>query len=379
MASINSKQISKRYNGLDGLRALCALGIAMMHYRAFIIIKPSENLFTEQCVPFFTEFVFLFFMISAFGLCYGYYDKIKNKALDFDINNFYKRRMSKIWPYFALLVLIDVTVFLLQNGFVWNQNLKGELAEAFADLTLCFNLLPNPDIQVIGAGWFIGTIFLFYMIFPFYCFLLNNKRRAWISMVVAVVMHILVVRYFLTEEFVLPKEIANARHNIIYSFPFLIAGGLVYLYREQMECILKNKARRYILLLIVLFVTLIQVVFHPEILGENRLFLLILFVLWLSYGLSDGIRLPIGGGIKLLDNPVMKFLGDISMEIYLTHMLFFRLLEKLHLENSIQNPNLLFTVTYLAGISLTILFAYMVKTYLFAFLKKTIICRKTIV
>lgn len=369
MDSINSKQNSQRYNGLDGLRAFCALGIAMMHYRAFIIIKPSENFFMEQCIPFFTEFVFLFFMISAFGLCCGYYDKIKNKTSELDINSFYKRRITKIWPYFALLVLIDVFVFILQNGFVWNHHFKGELAEAFADLTLCFNLLPNPDIQVIGAGWFIGTIFLFYMIFPFYCFLLNNKRRAWTAMGVAIIMHILVVRYFLTEEFVLPKEIANARHNIIYSFPFLIAGGLVYLYKEQLECLLKKNARRYILLLIILFLTILQVVSQPEILGENRLYLLILFFLWLTYGLTEGIRLPFWGGGKLLDNPVMKFLGDISMEIYLTHMLFFRLIEKLHLENSIHNQDFLFIITYLIGIIMTILFAYVVKNYLFVYLK----------
>ncbi|WP_158223266.1 hypothetical protein [Fibrobacter sp. UWS1] len=41
-----------------------------------------------------------------------------------------------------------------------------ELYQAFADLTLAFNLLPNPDISVIGVGWFLGLVFLFYMIFP---------------------------------------------------------------------------------------------------------------------------------------------------------------------------------------------------------------------
>ena len=61
----------------------------------------------------------------------------------------------------------------------------------------------------------------------------------------------------------------------------------------------------------------------------------------------------------------MKFLGDISMEIYLTHMMMFRFLEKIHLEKMIDNPDLLFIVTYVVGIALTIVFAYSVKNYVF--------------
>lgn len=32
---------------------------------------------------------------------------------------------------------------------------------------MCFNLLPNPDIAVIGVGWFLGTVLTFYMLFPY--------------------------------------------------------------------------------------------------------------------------------------------------------------------------------------------------------------------
>ncbi len=75
------------------------------------------------------------------------------------------------------------------------------------------------------------------------------------------------------------------------------------------------------------------------------------------------------GGGRFLDNRVMKFLGDISMEIYLTHMMMFRALEKIHLENMIDNPDFLFIVTYILGISMTIVFAYFVKNFVFVKLR----------
>lgn len=64
---------NSRYESFNGLRAIAALGIAMMHYRAFIVVKPSVNFITGNVIPFFTEFVFLFFMVSAFGMCCGYF------------------------------------------------------------------------------------------------------------------------------------------------------------------------------------------------------------------------------------------------------------------------------------------------------------------
>ncbi|KDS55941.1 acyltransferase domain protein [Phocaeicola vulgatus str. 3975 RP4] len=47
---------------------------------------------------------------------------------------------------------------------------KGSLFEAFMNCTLVFGLLPNNSLEVIGVGWFLGTVFLFYMLFPFFVF-----------------------------------------------------------------------------------------------------------------------------------------------------------------------------------------------------------------
>lgn len=365
----HSLEGTQKFESFNGLKAIAALGIAMMHYNAFIVVKPSENFLTSNCIPFFTEFVFLFFIISAFGMCCGYYKKFAvdrgTKTCSFDTDAFYSKRFSRIWPYFGLLVSIDLMMYVLQHGFCWDDGLRSEFYMALADYTLCFNFLPNPAITVIGGGWFLGTIFVFYIMFPFFVFLINNKRRAWFVMAVALMMHLLTVHYFLTPDFCQQSQIDNARHEITYSFIFLIAGGLLYLYRNKL--LFTGVMSNLILLIFVLVGTIIQLVWYPTILGENRLYLIILFAVWIVYAMSGGLEI---GGYKFLDNTLMKFLGDLSMEIYLTHMMMFRLVEKIHLENKIEDQNWLFFATYVIGITLTISFAWAVKYKAFPIMGK---------
>lgn len=107
-------------------------------------------------------------MVSGFGMCCGYYQKIIDRKIS--VEDFYKKRYIKIWPYFALLCALD---------FVFSPS-KESLFEVFANLTLCQGLLPNAKISVIGVSWTLAVIFVFYMLFPFFCFLIGNKKRAWV-------------------------------------------------------------------------------------------------------------------------------------------------------------------------------------------------------
>ena len=141
-----------------------------MHVLSNITLKPSENYLTLKLIPFFTDFTLLFMIVSGFSLCCGYYERFKKGTIT--PNSFYKKRYARILPYFACLCLLDL---------VMNPS-RGAFFETFANLTLCFNLLPNPHITVIGVGWFLGVVFVFYLLFPFFVFMTDNKRRAWLSM-----------------------------------------------------------------------------------------------------------------------------------------------------------------------------------------------------
>lgn len=146
----------KHYGSIDGLRAIASIGIVMMHIKENNVYKISGYIY-NVVISSFTNFVFLFMMISAFGMCCGYYERIIKGKIS--IKEFYQKRFRKILPFFALLVLLD---------FLTNPSVEA-LYESFVNLTLLFGLLPDAgNLSVIGVGWFLGLIFVFYLCFPFF-------------------------------------------------------------------------------------------------------------------------------------------------------------------------------------------------------------------
>lgn len=119
--------------------------------------------------------------ISAFGMCCGYCEKILHNQISF--SDFYGKRFKKILPFFGILIVLDIII---------SPSLDS-LYEGFADLTLMFGFLQKP-IEVIGVGWFLGLVFVFYLIFPFFCVLLENKRRAWLVVIVGASVFALVMQ-----------------------------------------------------------------------------------------------------------------------------------------------------------------------------------------
>ena len=220
---------SKRYDSLDGLRALACIGIILMHVQSNIAVKPSENFLTTNIIGFCGNLVLLFMMVSSFSLCCGYFEKFRSGNICID--DFYKKRWRRIWPFFALLVLIDVVFCIIKQHFTFDDVVLGELWEAFADLTLAFGLIPGNGIEVIGVGWFLGVIFLFYMVFPYFTFLIGNPKRAWLSMAVSILLCIAISEYFATVK----SAVACGNSLIINCMPYFIAGGLLYIYRERSD------------------------------------------------------------------------------------------------------------------------------------------------
>ena len=316
----------ERYEGIDGLRAYAIIGIALMHVLANGEYGVGGFVF-ERLVPSFTNLVFLFMMVSGFGMCCGYYQKIIDQKIS--IEDFYKKRYIKIWPYFALLCALD---FVISPG-------KESLFEVFANLTLCQGLLPNAKISVIGVSWTLAVIFVFYMLFPFFCFLLGNKKRAWGVAVVALVFNWLCANYF-----------KAGRINIVYDAIYFIAGGLIFLYRKE----LAEFASKYRLAAGAILLSATVAYFA---LGGNTLTMLFFCVAALVYTL--GCK---RGGV--LVNPVAKFLGGISFEIYLCHMVIYRVLEKLHLVNLFENSLLAYIFTAIAVLCGSVVFSVCAKWFL---------------
>ncbi len=244
----------KRYDAIDGLRTIACIGILMMHVCANNKYDISGFIY-DRLIPSFTNFVFLFMIISAFGMCCGYFDKISKNQIS--LETFYQKRYRKILPFFAFLVLIDIVM----------APSKASLIEGFADVTLLFGLFPN-DISVIGVGWFVGLIFAFYLIFPFYCVVIKTKKRAWGFFIISLILNYVCGCYF-----------DVGRTNIVYSLCYFVAGGLLYQYRLKLERFSRNNPA-------VCFGAVLATVILYFLIGSNTITMLLVSVSLLVYALG---------------------------------------------------------------------------------------------
>lgn len=318
---------AEHYKGIDGLKAYAIIGIALMHILSNGNYAVGGFVF-ERLIPAFTNLVFLFMMVSGFGMCCGYYQKIVDREISME--EFYKKRYIKIWPYFALLCGLDLMV----------SPSKNSLFEVFANLTLCQGLLPDANISVIGVSWTLAVIFVFYMLFPFFCFLLGNKKRAWGVATAALVFNYLCGSYF-----------HASRNNIVYDAIYFIAGGLIFLYRK--EAAEFARGHRILAGAVLLGATVAYFV-----LGASTLTMLFFCVAALIYTLGCNW----GGGV--LVNPVAQFLGGISFEIYLCHMVIYRVFEKMHLLHLFRNDLLAYVFASVGILCGSVAFSVCAKWFL---------------
>lgn len=312
---------AKRYDTIDGLRTFAAIGVVIVHMW-------SNNTYVVSGVAYDVVIAFLenfllqvFMMISAFGLCCGYYEKVLNSQLS--IPHFYKSRFQKVLPCFSILVFLDLAA----------SPSKEALYEGFADLTLLFGLLPyGGNISVIGVGWFLGLIFVFYLCFPFFCCLLESKKKAWICFGISLVYSHLSFNYFY-----------SGASNILYCGCFFMAGGLIYLYRDKIGHI-----NKWLVLAAVGPEAIILYMF-----GKNALAQLAFAATLLIYAICTDSR--------VLSNRFTRFISGVSLEVYLSHMAVFRVIEKLGLNTAMGNGWVQYIVTVILVTAGSVVFAIAVQ------------------
>ncbi len=202
---------------------------------------------------------------------------------------------------------MDLAVSLVFDGGIT----VGKIYEAFANLTLMFGFYTQSGMSVIGVGWTLGVIFGFYILFPFFVYLIWTKKRAWMTLLIT-----MVISYVSTVHF-------GTGGNLC--FPWLcyfVAGGLIYLYRAEIERLMKNRWTG--ITVTILGFVLVYVVKIP---WEGNL-AVILSTSKKLIGFSLMVIGAMCADTKLWCNPVSKFISGVSLEIYLAHMMVFRVIEQ---------------------------------------------------
>lgn len=313
----------KVYRNIDALRSFGCLAIIAWHVKANTNFN-GGGVLTERIIPSFDYLVYLFMIISGFGMCNGYYQKLKDG--NYDLNKFYLRRYKKTVPFFSILIIVNcILEFNRENIF-----------EGLMEITMLFGFLPNNSLSVIGVAWTLGAIFAFYIIFPFVVFLLNDKRKGIISLIVTLGITYMCQSYFMTEKFVTSNF--TMRHSFLFCLPYFLSGGLIYLYRDELSATVNLHKRAVLLGCVILAVGYLL---SPDEIGGFDMIVPKTLILY-----SAMVCAVLGGQNKWLSNRFTKFISEISMEMYLAHMVVFRVVEKLHIEKVCDNAILRYVITY---------------------------------
>lgn len=314
----------KKYRNIDALRSFGCLAIIAWHVKANTNFNGGGGVLTERIIPSFDYLVYLFMIISGFGMCNGYYQKLKDG--NYDLNKFYSRRYKKTVPFFSILIVVNcILEFNRENIF-----------EGLMEITMLFGFLPNNSLSVIGVAWTLGAIFAFYIIFPFVVFLLNDKRKGIISLIVTLGITYMCQSYFMTEKFVTSNF--TMRHSFLFCLPYFLSGGLIYLYRNELSATVNLHKRAVLLGCVILAVGYLL---SPDEIGGFDMIVPKTLILY-----SAMVCAVLGEQNKWLSNRFTKFISEISMEMYLAHMVVFRVVEKLHIEKVCDNAILRYVITY---------------------------------
>lgn len=251
------------------------------------------------------------------------------------------------------------------SGFVFDPFIQslGNLVFLFmmiSAFSMCcgyYDRLINQEISVIGIGWFLGLIFVFYMIFPFFCYLISNRNRAWGTFIISMIFNVICRIYFFDNNHVISGF--DVRGNIIYSAMFFMLGGILFLYKNSIYEFCQKKK-----ILIALLTVIIAGIYFYQ--GKSEPFImLVLFGLLLIYSIASQNNTG-----KILSNKFTKFIGNISLEIYLCHMVFYRMIEKVHMNHLFGNEILSYIVTVIMTLACAIIFSCVVKYLLEKMMQK---------
>lgn len=152
---------NSRIKGLNGIRALCALFILLGHIsqRDFCQWEIASLPLPECCA-------YVFFLIS--GILAGY--RIDQTG---DVLSYFRKKARRILPLYYSYIIISVLLFVALGR-----------SDEVLDSRLWYYVFLVPQIPFCSHTgilplvhlWFIGTIVLFYALFPLFALLKDNKR-----------------------------------------------------------------------------------------------------------------------------------------------------------------------------------------------------------
>lgn len=229
--------MKRQLQSLDLLKGIGILMIIMVHNRHFIM-KDMTGL--RQLINYGQMGCQLFFMVSGMALCFSWYHMFEKDAVSGAhltlrqylcySGKFILRRYLRLAPGFLFILCINLLLNILfmdifdhSPGFIVNR----EPAAIITNILFIHGLFPDYVNSVFPGGWYIGTTFLLYALFPVLICVFEKAYAIKRPCIIIIPVVLLVMNCLLSRCF------TGLSRNVLYPYN---NSFLYYFFTNQLPC-----------------------------------------------------------------------------------------------------------------------------------------------
>jgi len=339
-----------RLDNIDILRGIAIFGVIAIHTGIPQVYQDYP--FIGHLLRLGKLGVHLFFVISAFSLCYSF--EIRGEH-GYTLQYFIRRFFRLVPLYYAVIFYILINRF-IQNG---GQNLL-LLRDLLMSLTFTHGLDPIlVNNGIIGVEWILTVEVFFYLIFPI---LYRYTKKLNIMLIVAALISLIslfVVRYLRMNPYLDNLSYWNnfIYFSFIFNLPIFMCGMLAFtIWKQHFK--LTWLYILSIILMLYLFVPPLRLVYLP--IPTEYL-----------YGVFFAILILMTGHIKVNNilGRMWILLGRVSYSAYLVHLIalgYTGMLINNAFDNQILSKSL---VHYLSRLLITLVITVLISAFTYKFIE----------
>ena len=322
----------KYYKTLDIIRVLSCVAVFLYHLN---ILKGG---YLAVCI---------FFVLSGYLACNSAFNKEK-----FSLKNYYLNRLKHIYLPLLFVVFLSILVITLIPSINW-LTLKPETISVLGGYNNYWQINANTDYfaRFVSSPfmhfWYIAILLQFEIIFPFIFILLKklgNKHKS-IPIIILILLSLISTGFFYYSS-VNDPNIMNVYYNSltrVFSIIFgMSLGFILHYYKAYIP--IKNKVINKITFCIYLLILIVLCIFIDS--KSNLFSWSMILTTLITCRLIDYSTLFTKGNYKII-----KYLANISYEVYLFQYPVIFIFQYLTLKNYISIP-LIIIITYIISIIL---------------------------
>ncbi len=348
---------------VDILKCLAIILVIISHFHLYLF---NNAQYAELFDPYVAYFgLAIFFFLSGYTL-YINNNKFNNIG---DVINFYKKRLLRILPLYWVALLVFLILYDSSSGF---RSYYLEPA-SYYDFSLTSFIIHFAGLQTltgkfIGGMWFIGTIIVYYLVYPLIVYFSKNLK--YMLAAIAVLLVIFVLLYT-------PLHIIKDGH--VPLFISIFAGGII---ANKINLFYNKDYEKYFAVLpIVLVITLLIDIklFDSGSFVSNESFSIIKFgfyfffrnILLLTVSILSFLSVrPFIGYLDRRARDIFTKLSYGSYAAYLFHMQLFPIL-MLAMDQVFKNTLIADLSLIVLGLPLALVLGYYIQKYFDMILKNT--------